>query len=98
MVGPINQHAAQKIRVDLVSQRRLARIRPPVDRLDPHPLHLYKSGFAQPASVRLRHSSHGGNYRRADPLLSMTALRAAAEGGRHSGCSQRRSSNAYGDH
>ena len=39
MIRPVDLHAAQKIRVDLVARRRLARIRPPIDRLDPHPLH-----------------------------------------------------------
>jgi hypothetical protein len=39
MVGPLDRHAAQEIRVDLVSRRRLARIRSPIERFDPHSLH-----------------------------------------------------------
>jgi transposase len=30
---------------------------------------LYKSGFDQPASVRLRHSSHGGHYGRGGSIV-----------------------------
>src|SRR4029077_336755 len=35
----IDRHTAQEIRVDLVAGRGFRSVRPPVDRLDPHPPH-----------------------------------------------------------
>ena len=37
--GRIDLQAAQQIRVDLVPGLRLRRMRPAIERLDPHPLH-----------------------------------------------------------
>ena len=37
--GAFDLHPAQKIGIDLVPRRGLARVRPPIDRLDPHALH-----------------------------------------------------------
>ena len=39
LVGPLDRHAAQQIRIDLVARRRLRRVRPAIERRDPHAPH-----------------------------------------------------------
>lgn len=39
MIGPLDLYAAWEIRKNLVSRSRLARIRTPINRLDPHSFH-----------------------------------------------------------
>ena len=38
LVRPVDRHPTQQILINLVSGRRLARVGPAIDRLDPHPL------------------------------------------------------------
>ena len=39
LVGPLDRQPAQQVRIDLVAGRRLRRVRPAVERLDPHAPH-----------------------------------------------------------
>ena len=46
LVGPLDLHSAQEIRINLVARRGFGRVRLAIDRLDAHPLHHRRHALA----------------------------------------------------
>jgi hypothetical protein len=46
LVRPLDRQAAQQIRIDLMARRRLRRVRPAIERLDPHAPHHRRDPLA----------------------------------------------------